>query len=139
RASLPGLTRLTGGGARAAVVHRGSKLVFFDRLATRGMPDAKRDPDGWLLARRLPNLLPPLGRYDLLADPGEARLLPIDEAGFAADWRAVEHAIAGTRAGLEWRFLGGADSAPLRLAVEGFPEGAEAEPFAFEAGDELSW
>jgi hypothetical protein len=51
----------------------------------------------------------------------------------------VEHAIAGTRAGLEWRFFGGADSAPLRLAVEGFPAGAEAEPFAFEAGDKLSW
>ena len=73
RASLPAITMLTGGGARAAVVHRASKLVFFDRLATRGMPDAKKDPDGWLLARRLPDLLPPLGRYDLLADPGETR------------------------------------------------------------------
>ncbi|HYR45501.1 MAG TPA: sulfatase, partial [Thermoanaerobaculia bacterium] len=139
RASLPAITMLTGGGARAAVVHRASKLVFFDRLATRGTPDAKKDPDGWLLARRLPDLLPPLGRYDLLADPGETRLLPIDEAGFAADWRAVEHAIAGTRAGLEWRFLGGAGSAPMRVAVEGFPADAEAEPFAFEVSDELSW
>jgi len=130
---------LTGGGARAAVVHRSSKLVFFDRIATRGTPDPKKDPDGWLLARRLPEVLPPLGRYDLLADPGETRLLPIDEAGFAVDWRAVERAIAATREGLEWRFLGGPGSAPLRIVIEGFPASAEAEPFGFEASDELSW
>ncbi len=139
RASLPAITMLTGGGARAAVVHRDSKLVFFDRLGTRGVPDETKDPDGWRLARRLPQLLPALGRFDLVADPGETRLLAIDERSFAADWRAVEQAIAGTREGLELRFLGAAGSPPLRVKVEGFSPGAGAEPFALEESDRFAW
>jgi hypothetical protein len=139
RTSLPAITMLTGGGARAAVLHRGSKLFFFDRLARRGIPDEKKDPDGWLLARRLPDLLPALGRFDLGADPGETRLLPIDDGSFAADWRAVELAIAGTHEGLELRFLGAADSPPLRVRVEGLPPGAGVEPFALETSDSFAW
>jgi arylsulfatase A-like enzyme len=139
RASLPAITMLTGGGARAAVVHRASKLVFFDRLATRGIPDATKDSDGWLLARRLPDLLPALGRFDLAADPGETRLLAIDERSFAADWRALEQAIAGTREGLELRFLGAAGSPPLRVKVEGLPPDAGVEPFALEESDSFAW
>jgi len=139
RASLPAITMLTGGGARAAAVHRDTKLVFFDRLATRGVPDATKDPDGWLLSRRLPGLLPALGRFDLAADPGETRLLAIDERSFAADWRAVEQAIAGTREGLELRFLGAAGSPPLRVKVEGLPPGAAVEPFALEESDRFAW
>jgi arylsulfatase A-like enzyme len=139
RASLPAITMLTGGGARAAVVHRDSKLIFFDRLATRGVPDETKDPDGWNLARRLPGLLPALGRFDLAADPGETRLLAIDERSFAADWRAVEQAISGTREGLELRFLGAAGSPPLRVKVEGLPPGAAVEPFALEESDTFVW
>ena len=139
RETLPAVTMLTGGGARAAVVRRASKLVFFDRLATRGIPDETQDPDGWLLARRLPGLLPALGRFDLAADPGETRLLAIDERSFAADWRAVEQAIAGTREGLELRFLGTAGSPPLRVRVEGLPPGAGVEPFALEESDRFAW
>jgi arylsulfatase A-like enzyme len=139
RASLPAITMLTGGGARAAVVRRASKLVFFDRLATRGVPDETKDPDGWLLARRLPDLLPSLGRFDLAADPRETRLLAIDERSFAADWRAVEQAIAGTREGLELRFLGAPGSPPLRIRVEGLPPGARVEPFALEQSDRFAW
>jgi hypothetical protein len=139
RGTLPAITMLTGGGPRAAVVSRASKLVFFDRLATRGVPDSKKDPDGWLLARRLPELLPALGRFDLAADPGETRLLPIDERSFAADWRAVEQAIAGTREGLELRFLGAAGSPPLHVRVAGFPPAAGVEPFALEESDSFEW
>ena len=139
RASLPAITMLTGGGARAAVVRRASKLFFFDRLGTRGVPDETKDPDGWLLARRLPDLLPALGRFDLAADPRETKLLAIDERSFAADWRAVEQAIAGTREGLELRFLGAAGSPPLRVKVEGLPPGAGVEPFALEESDRFAW
>ncbi len=139
RASLPAITMLTGGGARAAVVRRASKLVFFDRLGTRGVPDETKDPDGWLLARRLPDLLPALGRFDLAADPRETRLLAIDERSFAADWRAVEQAIAGTRDGLELRFLGAPGSPPLRVKVEGLPPGAGVQPFALEESDRFAW
>ena len=139
RPSLPAITMLTGGGARAAVVRRASKLVFFDRLGTRGMPDQTKDPDGWILAQRLPDLLPGLGRFDLAADPAEKKLLPIDEASFAADWRAIEHAIAGTREGLELRLVAAAGSPPLRVVVEGFPPGASAEPFALEQSDAFAW
>ncbi len=139
RASLPAITMLTGGGARAAVVHRDSKLFFFDRLGTRGVPDETKDPDGWRLARRLPDLLPALGRFDLATDPAEKKLLPIDERSFPADWRAVEQAIAGTREGLELRFLGAAASPALRVTVEGFPPDAAVEPFALEESDRFSW
>ncbi len=139
REALPAITMLTGGGARAAVVRRASKLFFFDRLATRGVPDEKKDPDGWALARRLPGLLPALGRYDLTADPGETRLLGIDDRTFPADWRAVEQAIAGTHEGLEIRFLGAAGSPPLRVKLEGFPSGAGVEPFALEESDRYAW
>ena len=139
RASLPAVTMLTGGGARAAIVHPSSKLVFFDRLGDRGVPDAKTDLNGRRLALRLRDLLPGLGRFDLLADPGETRLLPVDEKTFASDWRAVERAISGTREGLELRFLGRAGSPPLRLRVEGFPVGSRAQPFGLEPSDEFGW
>ena len=130
---------LTGGGARAAVVHRASKLFFFDRFATRGIPDETKDPDGFLLARRLPSLMPSLGRYDLAGDPRELTLLGIDESTFPADWRAVEQAIAGTHEGLEIRFLGAAGSPPLRARVEGLPPGAGVEPFALEESDRYAF
>ncbi len=139
RAALPAITMLTGGGARAAVVHRASKLFFFDRFATRGIPDETKDPDGFLLARRLPSLMPSLGRYDLAGDPRELTLLGIDESSFAADWRAVEEAISGTHEGLEIRFLGGAGSPPLRVRVEGLPPGAGVEPFALEESDRFAF
>jgi arylsulfatase A-like enzyme len=139
RASLPAVTMLTGGGARAAVVDRAAKLVFFDRLGTRGIPDAAKDPDGWLLARRLPDRLPALGRFDLAVDPGETKLLGIDEKTFPAQWRAVEQAIAGTREGFELRFLGGANAPRLRIVVDGFPAADTVEPFALDAADTFTW
>jgi arylsulfatase A-like enzyme len=139
RASLPAITMLTGGGARATVVRKSSKLVFFDRLGTREVPDETKDPDGWLLAKRLPDLLPALGRYDLTADPGEKKLLAIDDRTFAADWRAIEQAIAGTHEGLEIRILGASGSPPLRVRVEGLPPGAGVEPFALEESDRFAW
>jgi arylsulfatase A-like enzyme len=139
RASLPAITMLTGGGARAAVVHPAAKLVFFDRFGTRGMPDQAKDPDGWLLAHRLPERLPALGRFDLATDAGETKLLGIDEHEFAGEWRAVEQAIAGTREGLELRFLGGAGAPRLRVVVEGFPAGDTVEPFALDAVDAFAW
>ncbi len=98
-----------------------------------------KDPDGWRLARRLPGLLPAFGQFDLVLDPGEKKLLSIDERSFAADWRAVEQAIAGTREGLELRFLGAAASPPLRVTVEGFRPDAAAEPFALEESDRFAW
>ncbi len=72
-------------------------------------------------------------------DPGERRLLAIDERSFADDWRAVEQAIAHTREGLELRFLGAVGSPPLRIKVEGLPSGAGMEPFALEESDRFAW
>jgi arylsulfatase A-like enzyme len=139
RPALPPITMLTGGPARAVVVRRASKLFFFDRLGRRGIPEARADPDGHRLAMRLPGLLPALGRFDLAADPGETRPLPIDPPTFAEDWRALEQAIGGTRRGLELRFLSAAPGGRLTVEVRGFPENASIEPFALEQGDRFSW
>jgi len=136
---LPAVTMLTGGAPRAAVVHRASKLVFFDRLGTRGIPDAAKDPNGFRLAKRLPSILPGLGRFDLLADPNERKLLPIDQAVFAADWRAIERAMAGTRKGLELRVVSSGGPAAVGFNVGGFSAAAAVEPFALEENDRFSW
>jgi arylsulfatase A-like enzyme len=137
REALPPMTMLTGGPPRAAVVRRASKLVFFDRLGSRGMPDPVKDPDGFRLARRLPEMLPAFGRYDLVLDPSEKTLLPADAATLAADWRAIEHAWSGTRSGLELRIVGGTGA--LSLTISGFSKDAHAEPFARKENDQFAW
>jgi Sulfatase len=139
RQALPPMTMLTGGAPRAAVVRRGSKLLFYDRLGTRGIPDPVKDPPGYRLARRLPDLLPGLGNFDLAADPGEAKLLPIDRGSFPADWRAVERAMAHTRRGIELRLLGAGSPSALQVTVGGLTVGASVEPFALEENDRFSW
>jgi len=140
RQSLPPVTMLTGGSPRAAVVRRGGKLLFFDRLGTRGIPDPAKDPPGYRLARRLPGVLPGLGRFDLTADPGERRLLPVDRTSFPEDWRAVERAIAHTRRGIELRVVGGGGAtSALELTLSGFGGEASIEPFALDENDRVSW
>ena len=136
RATLPAVTMLTGGAPRAAVLRRESALLFFDRLGTRGIPDPAADSAGYRLAKRLPQILPGLARFDLAADPGETKRLPVDAAKFPDDWRAIERAMAHTRRGLELRFTG---SGPVAIRVEGFPRAASAEPFALEEEDRVSW
>lgn len=137
REALPPMTMLTGGPPRAALVRRMSKLVFFDRLGTRGMPDPVKDPDGFRLARRLPEMLPAFGRYDLTSDPAEKTLLPADEPTLPADWRAIEHAWSGTRDGLELRIVGGTGA--LSLTIAGFSKDAHGEPFARKENDQFAW
>jgi arylsulfatase A-like enzyme len=137
REALPAITMLTGGPPRAAVVRRDSKLVFFDRWSARGMPDPDKDPDGALLAKRLPGLLPAFGRFDLASDPGETKLLPADASTFAADWRSIEGAWSGTRDGLEIRVVGA--TAPLSLEIDGLPAEARAEPFGGKPEDRVDW
>jgi arylsulfatase A-like enzyme len=137
RDALPPVTMLTGGPPRAAVVRREGKLVFFDRLGTRGIPDPAKDPDGYRLARRLPEILPAFGRFDLSSDPGEKKLLAADEASLPEDWRAIEHAWSGAREGLEIRLLGG--PAKLSILIEGFAQDARAEPFARKETDRFEW
>lgn len=139
RESLPAVTMLTGGAPRAAVVRLSGKLVFFDRLGTRGIPDPVKDPPGYRLARLLPGILPALGSFDIARDPGETRLLPIDRATFAADWRAIERAMAHTRRGFELRAVGPGAPAGLDLAVEGLGAKASVELFALEEDDRFSW
>jgi arylsulfatase A-like enzyme len=137
REALPAITMLTGGPPRAALVHRQSKFVFFDRWSSRGMPDAAKDPDGALLAKTLPGRLPAFGRFDLLSDPGETKLLPADASTLAADWRSIEGAWSGTRDGLEIRVVGAA--APLSLEIDGFSPEARAEPFGQKPEDRAEW
>jgi arylsulfatase A-like enzyme len=137
REVLPPVTMLTGGPPRAAVVRKEAKLVFFDRLGSRGVPHPVKDPDGYRLAKRLAEILPAFGRYDLASDPAEKTLLPADEASFAADWRAIEYAWSGTRDGLEIRILGG--PAKLSLKIEGFPRDARAEPLGRKEADRIRW
>ena len=132
RSALPPVTMLTGGAPRAAVVRAGEKLFFFDRLGTRGIPDASKDPAGHRLAIRLPRLQPGLARFDLAADPGENQRLPIDRSTFAADWQSIERAIAHTRWGLEIRVAG---TGAVRLRVVGLSADAAVEPFALEEND----
>ncbi len=139
REVLPAVTMLTGGAPRAAVVRRGQKLFFFDRLGTRGIPDPVTDPSGHRLALRLREILPGLGTFDLARDPGEKNLLPIDPATFPDDWRSIEQAIAHTRRGVELRAVEPGATAPIEISVEGFGPAATAEPFAFEEDDRLSW
>jgi arylsulfatase A-like enzyme len=137
RDALPAITMLTGGPPRAAVVRGTSKLVFFDRWSSRGMPDPEKDPDGALLARRLPELLPAFGRFDLSSDPGETKLLPADASRLPYDWRSIEGAWSGTRDGLEIRIVGA--PGPLSLEVDGFPADARAEPFGRKPEDRVDW
>jgi arylsulfatase A-like enzyme len=139
RTVLPPITMLTGGAARAVVVRKASTLFFFDRLGRRGIPDARRDPDGYHLAKQLPQRLPALGRFDFGSDPGETRLLPPDPKTFPTDWRAIEHSIGGTRKGLELRFLGDASAVPLSIEIRGLSARAAVEPFALEKDDRFSW
>jgi arylsulfatase A-like enzyme len=139
RPSLPPVTMLTGGAPRAALVRRAGKLVFFDRLGSRGIPDPVKDPPGYRLARRLPGILPGIGRFDLAGDPGERRLLPLDRASFPEDWRAVERAIAHTRRGIELRVVGGGAASALELTVSGFGGEASIEPFALDESDRVTF
>ncbi len=139
RTALPAITMLTGGAARAVVVRETGTLFFFDRLGRRGIPDAERDPDGYRLAKLLPRHLPALGCFDFDSDPGETRLRPPDPKTFPTDWRAIEHAIGGTRRGLEIRFLGDQSTAPLSIEIQGLAAGASVEPYALEKEDRFSW
>jgi hypothetical protein len=139
RTVLPPITMLTGGPPRAVVIRETGTLFFFDRLGRRGTPDAERDPDGYRLANLLPRFLPALGRFDFVSDPEEARLQPPDPKTFPSDWRAIEHAIGGTRRGLEIRFLGDATTAPLAIEIRGLSAAASVEPFALEKEDRFSW
>lgn len=136
---LPPITMLTGGPPRAVVIRETGTLFFFDRLGRRGIPDARRDPDGYRLAKLLPQHLPALGRFHFDSDPGETRLLPPDPKTFPTDWRAIEHAIGGTRRGLEIRFVGDATAAPLSVEIRGLSADASVEPFALEKEDRFSW
>jgi arylsulfatase A-like enzyme len=139
RTVLPPITMLTGGPVRAVVIRKASTLFFFDRLGRRGIPDPQRDPDGYRLAQQLPQHLPALARFDSDSDPRETRTLPPDPKTFPTDWRAIEHAIAGTRKGLEVRFLGDASAAPFSIEIGGLSERAVVEPFALESDDRFSW
>ncbi len=136
RETLPAVTMLTGGAARAAVVRGGSKLFFFDRLGTSGIPDPAKDPRGYRLALLLREILPGLARFDLEADPGEESVRPIDRQTFGKDWRSIEEAIAHTRRGTELRFTG---TGRLDVRVDGLAAAATIEPFAFEEDDRLVW
>jgi hypothetical protein len=138
RRALPPVTILTQGPIRATVVRPDSKLVYFDVLSEAMYPDRDKDPDGWKMARRLPGLLPALGRYDLVNDPGEKTLLPIDPGTFGDDWRSIELAIAHTRMGLEFRLIAYDEGPERTIAVEGLPAGAIVEPFGLEADDRVS-
>ena len=135
REALPAVTMLTGGAARGAVVSARGKLHFFDRLGTRGTPDAAKDPNGYRLARRLPSILPGLARFDLAADPAETRPLAAAGGRFARDWEAIERAIAHTRRGIEVRALG---ASPVALRVEGLGAKSSAEEFGLEEDDRLA-
>lgn len=139
RTVLPPITMLTGGPARAVVIREAGTLFFFDRLGRRGIPDAQRDPDGYRLAKQLPQHSPALGRFDFSSDPGETILLPPDPKTFPADWRAIEYAIGGTRKGLEVRFLGDPSATPLAIEILGLSARATVEPFALEKDDRFSW
>jgi arylsulfatase A-like enzyme len=139
RGALPAITMLTGGAPRAVIVRRERKLFFFDRLGTRGIPDPVKDPAGYRLALRLPELMPGLGCFDLAADPGETRLKPVDRSSFPADWRAVERAMGRTRRGIEMRVVGARSPSALVVTVEGLSREASLEPFALEENDRFSW
>lgn len=106
REALPPIHMLTGGPARAVVVRRDRKLAFFDRLGTRGLPDAGADPLGHRVALHLRTFLPALGWFDLGADPLERVLRAPPVPGMDSDWRQVELSLAHTRSGLDVRILG---------------------------------
>lgn len=139
RQALPPIHMLTGGAARAVVVRQDRKLHFFDRLGTRGLPDAARDPLGHRVALHLRSFLPALGWYDLDHDPGERALLAPPLPAMDPDWRAIELSLAHTRSGLELRVLGGAAvaKAQFTISAEGGSEPA-AERFALEAEDAVA-
>ena len=139
RQALPAATVLHGGAPRAVVVRKAGKLFFFDRLGTRGIPDPVKDPARYRRARRLPELLPALGTFDLRADPGERHLLPIDRVTFPSDWRAIERGMAHTRSGLELRFVSATSPSALDISIAGLTPEAKIEPFAFEENDRVSW
>src|SRR5262249_19093299 len=96
-----------------------------------------KDPDGALLAKRLPGLLPAFGRFDLSADPGEGKLLPADASTLSSDWRSIEGAWSGTRDGLEIRIVGA--PGPPSLEIDGFAGEARAEPFGRRPEDRVDW
>ncbi|MEO8196889.1 MAG: sulfatase [Thermoanaerobaculia bacterium] len=133
REALPPIHMLTGGAARAVVVRKSSKLFFFDRFGTRGLPDERSDPMGHRVALHLREILPALGSFDLEIDPSERALLTPVAPGFDADWRAIETSLAHTRRGLEVRVLGGATAGRLQFT---FAAGeGRAERFALEPQD----
>ncbi len=135
REVLPPIHMLTGGSARAVVVRKSTKLHFFDRFGTRGLPDPQADPKGNRVALHLRSFLPALGWFDLATDPLERALLAAPAHDMGADWRAIETSLAHTRRGLEVRVLGGATAGRLRLTfAAGEPR---AERFALEPEDML--
>ena len=125
REALPPIHMLTGGPARAVVVRRARKLVFFDRLGTRGLPDAGTDPLGHRVAMHLRTFLPALGWFDLGADPLERTLLAPPVPGMDPDWRAVELSLAHTRSGLDLRVLGSVAAGSVQFTIA-VPETTEA-------------
>jgi len=140
RTSLPVITMLSGGAPRAVVVHAAEKFFFFDRFGERGIPDPLRDPEGARLALRLPGILPAVGRFDLVGDPGEKNLLPIEAGGVADDWLRIEQAIGGTRKGLEIRAFGPDRMlASLDVRFSGLSRASKIERFALEPDDKVTW
>ncbi len=139
REALPPIHMLTGGAARAVVVRQNRKLHFFDRLGTRGLPDAGTDPLGHRVALHLRSFLPALGWFDLAADPLERTLLAPPPPGMDADWRAVELSLAHTRSGLDLRVLGGAAAGSVQFTIAGGAASEPpAEPFALEPEDAVA-
>jgi len=136
RSSLPAIHMLTGGAARAVVVRKNEKLFFFDRYGTKGIPDAKSDPNGHAIALLLPDITPSLCSFDLASDPGEKRQLSPATAGEGADWRSIEQSIAHTRRGVEVRVLGGPAAAHLRFTVR--TPSTETQEFADEPDDHVT-
>ncbi|MFA6956521.1 MAG: sulfatase-like hydrolase/transferase [Thermoanaerobaculia bacterium] len=137
RKSLPAITMLTGGPARAAVVRGSSKLVYFDCENRASDPDKAKDPESWKLAQRLRARLPSLGSFDLARDPGEAKLLPVDAATFGDDWRAIETAVAHTRSGIEFRLISPKQGDAIEVELGELAPGVLAQPMALETDDEL--
>ena len=128
------VSMLTGGAARVAVVADGRKLVFFDRLGERGLPDPEADPMGHRLGVHLRDVLPSLGQYDLETDPLETRLLEPDPETFMENWRIVEVSIAHTRSGIEMRWFpsSAGDIARIRVRTN---HDELSEGFALDDGD----
>ena len=133
REQLPAIHMLTGGAARAVVIRKDTKLFFFDRFGTRGIPDPASDKIGYDVALHLREVMPSLCRFDLRRDAAESQPLDPVSPSEGTDWRAIETSIAHTRRGLEIRVLGANTAQRVRFSVKVPNEGHEL--FAAEPDD----